>query len=394
MKGFRFVVIALLTALLTAQASAMVQTRPAGMDDGRKGKKALTEEEWDQRMSVDGPYIIYGDDGSARVITVNGKGKVKDKVYAKGLPADYSFKVTDHEGNYPFEVRLHAVERPAWKFERPDSVFVMSDPHGRLDCVVSLLQGNGIIDGKLHWNFGTNHLVIIGDIFDRGYDATQIFWLVYQLEQEAADAGGQLTFLLGNHEPFILDNDLRYTKRKYHMLADTLGVEYARLWAADTELGRWLGTRGTMQVIGRDLYVHAGLGREFYEWNLTIPQVNEEMSRALFLKKPDRRALSPLTKFLYGNSGPIWYRGLVREDAKYHPMPADSLQMVLDRYETDRLFVGHTIFDDISSFYNGRVIDVNVDNKINREARRGRAVLLVGDKTYVVGDEGVMRELE
>ena len=203
-----------------------------------------------------------------------------------------------------------------------------------------------------------------------------------------------MTFLLGNHEPFILDNDLRYTKQKYHRLAAALGVEYARLWAQDTELGHWLGTRNTMQVIGRDLYVHAGLGREFYDWDLSIPQVNEEMSRAFFLKKPDRRALSPLTKFLYGNSGPIWYRGLVREDAKYHPMPSDSLQMVLDRYEVDRLFVGHTIFDDITSFYGGRVIDVNVDNKLNREARRGRAVLIEGGKTYVVGDEGMMRELE
>ena len=71
----------------------------------------------------------------------------------------------------------------------------MSDPHGRLDCVVSLLQGNGIIDENLNWNYDSNHLMILGDIFDRGDDVTQILWLIYKLEQEAAQAGGCVSFL-------------------------------------------------------------------------------------------------------------------------------------------------------------------------------------------------------
>ena len=69
----------------------------------------------------------------------------------------------------------------------------------------------------------------------------------------------------------------------------------------------------TMQIIGTDLYVHAGLGKLFYDKDLNIPTVNEEMSRALFMSKKERKALSTLTDFLYGNDGPIWYRGLVRE---------------------------------------------------------------------------------
>lgn len=57
-----------------------------------------------------------------------------------------------------------------------------------------------------------NHLMIIGDIFDRGKDVPQIFWLFYKLEEEAAKAGGHVSFILGNHEPMVLANDLRYTK--------------------------------------------------------------------------------------------------------------------------------------------------------------------------------------
>ena len=38
--------------------------------------------------------------------------------------------------------------------------------------------------------------MVIGDIFDRGKDVPQIFWLFYKLEDEAAKAGGTVSFLL------------------------------------------------------------------------------------------------------------------------------------------------------------------------------------------------------
>ena len=38
--------------------------------------------------------------------------------------------------------------------------------------------------------------MIIGDIFDRGKDVPQIFWLFYKLEEEAAKAGGHVSLSL------------------------------------------------------------------------------------------------------------------------------------------------------------------------------------------------------
>lgn len=148
-----------------------------------------------------------------------------------------------------------------------------------------------------------------------------------------------------------------------------------------------------MQTIGNDLYVHAGLGAEFYDRTLQIDEVNKAMSRALFLKKEEWKALSPLTAFLYGNSGPIWYRGLVRTDAKYNPLPADSLQLILQRYGVERIIVGHTIFKEVSSFYGGKVIDVNVDNEENRKKKRSRGLLIENNRYLLVGDKGVQRSL-
>lgn len=343
-------------------------------------------------VSADGPYVWYLEDGSTRIITVNSQGKLKDTIY-QVLPDDFVLSVTSSKGKYSFQVPLHSIERPSWKYKQPQKVFIMSDPHGQLDCVVSLLQGNGVIDENLNWNYGSNHLMIIGDIFDRGDDVTQIFWLVYKLEQEAALAGGCVSFLLGNHEPMVLANDLRYCTPKYHALAERLGIPYSQLFGDNTELGRWLATRNTMQIIGKDLYVHAGLSEEFYKWNLSIPTVNEEISRALFMGKKERKVLSELTAFLYGNSGPIWYRGLVRNKEKYNPISGETLKQTLKRYKVKRIIVGHTIFDDVSTFYDKKVIDVNVNNVKNRDQGLGRGLLIENNRYLIVGDDGIQRKL-
>lgn len=178
-----------LSTLVLVLISSGIQAGTYHSGDKKKEKK--------EKLSGDGPYILYQADGSTRVINVNKKGRITDKTYAT-LPKDFSFRVTDHEGRYPFDVKLHPLKRPEWQYTRPEKVFVMSDPHGRLDCVISLLQGNGVINDNYQWNFGSNHLVIIGDIFDRGKDVLQIFWLFYKLEDEAAKTGGHVSFLLGN----------------------------------------------------------------------------------------------------------------------------------------------------------------------------------------------------
>lgn len=385
-RFFRLFLSTLVLVLLSSGMSA------GTYHSGDKEKDHKEKKEQKDKLSGDGPYILYQSDGSVRVISVNKNKKIIDKTYAT-LPKDFSFRVTDHKGHYPFDVKLHPLQRPDWKYTRLEKTFVMSDPHGRLDCVISLLQGNGVINDKYQWSFGKNHLVIIGDVFDRGKDVLQIFWLFYKLEAEAAKAGGHVSFLLGNHEALVLSNDLRYTKDKYKLLAEKLGLKYPQLFGTDTELGRWLATRNTMQIIGTDLYVHAGLGKLFYDKKLNIPFVNEEMSKALFMSKQERREFSPLTAFLYGNDGPIWYRGLVKKDPKYKPLAQDSLLMILEHYMVKHIIVGHTIFKDISTFYNGKVIAVNVDNKENRKKKRGRAILIDKNTYYVVGDEGIQRKL-
>lgn len=344
-------------------------------------------------LSIDGPYIFHLSDKSVRVISVNENQSMTDTIY-HALPADFRLPVYSHAGNHLFNVSLHPITRPAWQYEQPEKVLVMSDPHGNFECFASTLRMNGVIDKSYNWTFESNHLVVIGDVFDRGNDVLPIFWLIYKLEQEASLAGGRVSFLLGNHEPMVLAGDLRYMKEKYKVISEQTGIPYENFFSPDTELGRWLGTRNTMQMIGNNLYVHAGLGESFLEKDLTISQVNEEMSRGLFMTKEGRKDLSPLTEFLYGTYGPIWYRGMVLNDEKYMPLEPQTLDLILKKYNARRVIVGHTVFPDIRSYYNGKVVTVNVDNQKNFEHVSGRGVLIEGDRTYVISDKGILRQLD
>ncbi len=113
-------------------------------------------------LSADGPYILYHTEAPTQVISVNPQGKLMKQEYDP-LPRDFSFEVVSHDGVHRFPVTLHPVERPTWKCGQPDKLFVMSDPHGNLDCFVSLLQGNGILGFRqifkdvFHVNRRENH---------------------------------------------------------------------------------------------------------------------------------------------------------------------------------------------------------------------------------------------
>ena len=373
----------ILAWIMAILIGAGIAPTPAAAGTPRSAKDSL---------SADGPYILYGP-GGVDVIEVNVHGDISREHWDR-LPEGFTFRVTDHRGKYPFEVSLRPFARLDWQLpDIPDRTFVMSDPHGRLDCVIDLLQGNRVIDENLKWAYGTDRLVVIGDIADRGNDMTAIYWFFYKLQQEAADAGGSVVMLLGNHEPMEFAGDMRYATPKYKILPRLLGMEFKDLIGPDSELGRWIASWNTVSVIGRDLFTHAGVGKDFYDWNLPVPEVNAKISKALFMKNKERKALSDTLDFLYGSYGPIWYRGLVTDEPKRRPVSADTLDLIRARYQVDHIIVGHTIFRNVRTFYDGRVIDVNVDNPVNRKKRRSRALLIENGAYYSVTDRGKRKRL-
>jgi len=82
--------------------------------------------------------------------------------------------------------------------------FAVSDIHGHPDEFRSALQRKHLVDASGRWTGGTAQLCCLGDYFDRGTDGIAVIELLIRLQQEAADAGGSVTALLGNHEVLAL----------------------------------------------------------------------------------------------------------------------------------------------------------------------------------------------
>ncbi len=86
----------------------------------------------------------------------------------------------------------------------------MADTHGEYAIAVELLKKQKVIDANLKWSFGKGRLAVLGDVFDRGPNQTEILWLLYSLEAQAKAAGGAVYVMLGNHESMALGGDERY----------------------------------------------------------------------------------------------------------------------------------------------------------------------------------------
>lgn len=341
-----------------------------------------------RRLSIDGPYVFHLPDGKLRVVSVGGEGQLIDTVY-NAVSSDFTLTVTPHRYGHPFQVRLQEPERPACRFEPAGKILVLSDPHGDWQSFLSILLSQGVIDEAYDWIFGANQLVVIGDVFDRGEDVTAIFWLLYKLEQEARRAGGEALFLLGNHEEMELRGNERYAQTKYKWLADTLHTSYRLLYGEETELGRWLRTRNLLTQIGDYLFVHAGLDAEFLQREESFEEMNETVSRYLSVDRKKRAKESPLAGYLFNTKkGPFWYRGMVYSESKYEPIAPKTVEKMRKQFKVKRIFVGHTIFPDVTPFFGGRVIAVNVQNETNRLEGRSRGVLIhKGKQLYLVYDE-------
>ncbi len=104
-----------------------------------------------------------------------------------------------------------ADETRQYRWSGVERVVVVGDVHGANDSLVEILGEAGLIDGDRVWAGGKTHLVMLGDIVDRGPDSREALTLIMRLQAEADDAGGRVHLVLGNHEVMNLVGDLRYT---------------------------------------------------------------------------------------------------------------------------------------------------------------------------------------
>lgn len=338
----------LVVATFAALAALTMTAVAAGQD-----RTPATASDAAQALSTgfdDGPYLWYADD------------RIDARWVCAGQAVERSFPARRWPVRVPVqcgETRPVAVRAPAEPaadvaVQGVERIAALSDVHGQYDLMIRLLQANGIVDRNLHWRYGRGHLVIVGDVFDRGPKVNQVLWLLYGLEQQARAAGGDVHLLLGNHEAMVLANDLRYVNKGYQRNAEVLGKSYIDLYGPQTVLGRWLRSKPVVAQVNDLWFVHGGIASEYFDMGLDRAQVNQRYRASLGTPKPVWQGDQALSA-LYGKTSPIWYRGYFTDPE----LTQAQVDAIAARLGVKHIVVGHTSHKQVARYFGDTVIGVD-----------------------------------
>jgi len=312
-----------------------------------------------EHVEADGPYVFRTATG------LEASWVCKDHVIRRELPARGEATVVAPECGYrhPLTVLPPRTAEIA-RFPATPRIVALSDIHGQYGLLVTLLRAHHVIDSEDRWSLGDATLVVAGDVFDRGPQVTEAFWLLYSLQQQAAAAGGAVHFVLGNHETMVLYNDLRYVNPKYLKSAQLLGRSYPALYGPDSAIGQWLRTRPVLLRIGDTLFLHGGIAPENLDLVRNIDATNAGYQAAVGLPKAQVKAAPDTARLFDGKTSPIWYRGYF--DGR---MDTAQIEALLRQLDLTRIVVGHTSMPHVSSFHGDRIIaiDSSIKNGENGE---------------------------
>lgn len=340
---------------------------------------------------TDGPYII-----GSTVFNVDESNELQ----TSALQTDSLLVTVNNKENDHFYVHLkeaHISDTSA--YELPHRLVVLSDIEGNFNAISSFLQANKVIDRDHHWIFGKDHLLLLGDFVDRGSEVTQVLWLIYQLEQEAKAVGGQVHFILGNHEIMNIQGNIKYVKPKYRALATGIvealevGNERTVLFSQSSELGRWMRSKNSIEKIGPYLFVHAGLHLDIVGHDLSLNDINTSIRTNINERLYKEPGPDEAANFLLGRKGPLWYRGMVIDYKYYDKASSDEVMAVLEHYRAEKVVIGHTVVDDISTDYEGRLIRVDVKHGKEKASGATKGLLIENGKEYAIDDLGVKSTL-
>ncbi|MDC0311330.1 metallophosphoesterase [bacterium] len=292
----------------------------------------------------DGPYVNWIDPQTAEIITiVNGK-----------LSRQRIEKITEPRVIKNLTPRVQALtlnpappSPPKSEWNQPSRLMAISDLEGNYLNTVRFLENNKVIDQQGHWIWGEGHLVLVGDLVDRGQSVTELMWLFHRLELEAIAAGGRVHYVLGNHEAMVMGGDLRYIHPKYVFTSTRIGIAYDQLHGPDTEIGRWWRSKNGVTRVGDLLFVHGGYSPKLDAAKLEMNQLNQLIRNGL----PPRKSVgaTPATNPVGDMHGPFWYRGYFPQHAAAWDGLATPAQLkqILNRHNAKHVVIGHTVVDQV-----------------------------------------------
>ncbi|MCB9645739.1 MAG: metallophosphoesterase [Deltaproteobacteria bacterium] len=285
----------------------------------------------------------------------------------------------------PAAVELPQEVCPAYTLEQelPARVVVIGDLNAQHNLLVRFLQGMKLMKRSGAWCGGKTVLVQMGDIPNRGGTSRAAMDLMIRLRMEAREAGGEIYWLLGNHEvmtalgheayvsadeylefathPEVDQFYLDRTRFMYELLGPPDRPQYVepmggrvRAWEEANAPGKAafraaLGPDGVYGAyirrlpvafkLGTLLFVHGGLSPQWAD--LGLEGLEEEAQQCWASTDRFYQALDPNGLFR-DPLGPLWHRAYCVANAK---VVREDLQAALRQMGARQMLVGHTRTD-------------------------------------------------
>ncbi len=273
-----------------------------------------------------------------------------------------------------------SLKTPAAIYQDVEPIIAISDIESGFGAFRQFLLTHGVADMQLNWTFGKGHLVLVGDFVDRGASTTQVLWAVYKLEQSAREAGGQVHFIIGNHEIKNLQGNFQSANEKYFYIAGMLGKQQYQLFDDQALLGRWLASKNVLEVINGVAFVHGGLHPDLAKYQTSVPEINQIVRsgyRTLYYSP----ATVSKTSFLQSSTtGPAWYRGYFKDD-----LTQQDVEQGLTAVGATAVVVGHTLQGKVNTRFNHKVFAIDVKHRkdyLTSFPLRSSEGLLIKDGAY------------
>ena len=329
---------------------------------------------------VDGPYLRY--DGDSVVVTWIDTGALHQEIVHKD--ADYIF---DQERLPSFSLQDLSIEKDTdVEIDGVKKYVALSDIHGQFDVFEHLMIVNGIANAEQEWTYGDGHLIIVGDMMDRGDEVLEVLWYLYHLEKKAAKQGGKVHILLGNHEMMVMNGELGYLHKKYRYTSGISRTIYSKFFGKNTFWGQWLASKNVIKSINNTLFLHGGLSEKVLNQEKDYFKYNEVFRKKILHQPFEKLGSNKLVSLLTFKNGPLWYRGY----AQPYAFDIKQANNILRLTKRDRIVIGHTSMPRVLGLYDNRIILVDSSLKFGRS---GELLIYEDGKLYRGLMNGTKEEL-
>lgn len=312
-----------------------------------------------------------------------------------------------------------------------ERIVAVGDIHGAYDGFVRILRAARVIDSRDRWIGGATLLVQNGDVLDRGADSRKALDLLRRLERDAPRRKGRVLALIGNHEVMrmIGGSELRdmnpaeleafrtprsaeirdvvradwlerqreqakasgapfdeeALKAKFDMEVPLGLIEMTQAFSAQGEYGKWIRSHAAVARVNGILFLHGGISPEVASRG--CEGINAAI-RAEIAGNLEEVIKAPLQALSTSENGPLWYRGLAREDETAF---APSVDGILAAMQARAIVIGHTVTEDgrIRPRFGGRVVQIDT-GMLTSVYKNGRpsALEIVGDRWNAIYEDG------